>query len=323
MELNANRPDFAGMREKIEAVRKEIGNLIVGQEATLDLLMAALVTQGHVLIEGVPGVAKTLAAKALARAVSGRFSRIQFTPDLMPADVTGTSVFNQKKAEFEFMPGPVFGNLVLIDEINRSPAKTQSALFEAMEEKQVTADGHTYPLEPPFIVFATQNPIEQEGTYRLPEAQLDRFLFKINMGYPPIEEETDILKRYAGDTVADKLQAIRPVITIDELNAFHAALLAVRVEEHLFRYIANIIQETRIHNALYLGASPRAGLAVLHAAKAWAAMDGRDFITPDDIRFMAFPALRHRLLLTAEKEMEEMSTDDVITEIFNRIEVPR
>ncbi len=323
METANKRPDFARMRERIAAIRTEIGNLIVGQDQTLDLLMAALVVQGHVLIEGVPGIAKTLAAKSLARAVSGKYSRIQFTPDLMPADVTGTSVFNQQKGAFEFKAGPVFGNLILTDEINRAPAKTQSALFEAMEEQQVTVDGHSYKLEAPFVVFATQNPIDQEGTYRLPEAQLDRFLFKIIMTYPGIDEETEILKRYTDQTVAQKLERINAVLSTTELNNFHDALFGVRVEEHLYTYIAKVIRETRQHHALYLGASPRAGLAILNASKARAAMDGRDFITPDDIRFMAFPALRHRLLLTAEKEMEEMSTDDVITEIFNRVEVPR
>ena len=323
MEIANMRPDFARMRERMAAIRTEIGNLIVGQDQTLDLLMAALVVQGHVLIEGVPGIAKTLAAKSLARAVSGKYSRIQFTPDLMPADVTGTSVFNQQKGAFEFKAGPVFGNLILTDEINRAPAKTQSALFEAMEEQQVTVDGHSYKLEAPFVVFATQNPIDQEGTYRLPEAQLDRFLFKIIMTYPGIDEETEILKRYTDQTVTQKLERINAVLSTAELNNFHDALFDVRVEEHLYTYIAKVIRETRQHHALYLGASPRAGLAILNASKARAAMDGRDFITPDDIRFMAFPALRHRLLLTAEKEMEEMSTDDVITEIFNRVEVPR
>jgi MoxR-like ATPase len=290
----------------------------------VDLLIAGLLTQGHVLIEGVPGVAKTLTAKLLAQCVDADFSRIQFTPDLMPADVLGTSVFNPQTREFEYKKGPVFSNLVLIDEINRAPAKTQSALFEVMEERQVTNDGTTWTLDRPFMVIATQNPIEQEGTYRLPEAQLDRFLFKIEVKYPGLEEEIAVLRsihQFNGET--DLTKMISKVVTTTQIIEFQNQVRQVLIDDKLFHYIAAIINETRMNSSLYLGASPRASIAVMNCAKASAAMKNRDFVIPDDVVEMVPHVLRHRIMLTPEKEMEGIRTDDVIAQILKMIEVPR
>ncbi len=304
-------------------VRAEVARVIVGQDRMMDLLMIALLSDGHVLIEGAPGLAKTLTAKLLARTIDTRFSRIQFTPDLMPGDLIGTSVFDPRTASFTFRPGPVFSNIVLVDEINRSPAKTQAALFEAMEERQVTVDGVTYPLERPFMILATQNPIEQEGTYRLPEAQLDRFLFKIVIAYPDLEQEVAILERYHGGTEHLSVLAAQPVMHPAELEHARALVRAVRCEPRLLRYIAQLIDHTRHDPALMLGASPRASLAVLMGAKAAAAIDGRDFVTPEDIQFVVPPVLRHRIVLTPEREMEGLTTDDVVRRLIERTEVPR
>lgn len=318
-----NRIDLTELSNQIQKIRDEIGKVIVGQEAVIDLLITAIIADGHVLIEGVPGVAKTLTAKLLARTIDLRFSRIQFTPDLMPSDIIGTAVFNMKTSSFEFHKGPVFANILLIDEINRAPAKTQAALFEVMEERQVTADGTTYPVDLPFLVVATQNPIEHEGTYRLPEAQLDRFLFKILITYPNLEQETKIIERHNERKTIIDLSDINPVMSGTAIDACRATVHKIHIEPNLVSYIARIVTETRNHPALFLGASPRASVALLHTAKAFAAINGRDFVTPEDIRQMVFPVLRHRVMLTPEKEMEGASPDDVVKQIVESVEIPR
>lgn len=304
-------------------IRNEIGKVIVGQERVLDLLLTALLANGHVLIEGVPGVAKTMIAKLLSKTISTGFSRIQFTPDLMPSDVLGTTVFNAANSSFEFNSGPVFSNMILIDEINRAPAKTQSALFEVMEERQVTVDGTTRLMASPFIVLATQNPVEHEGTYRLPEAQLDRFLFKINIDYPSVDQEIIILQNACERGSRKEMDDIQPVITESELEKYQEMVNKVLVDQQLLHYIAAIIEKTRNNNALYLGASPRASLAVLRASRAYAALEGRDFVTPEDIREVVYPVLTHRIILSPEKEMEGVKPESIIRQILDSIEVPR
>jgi MoxR-like ATPase len=319
-----SRIDLSTLHQSVADIRAEIGQIIVGQQALIDLLLTALLADGHVLIEGVPGVAKTLTAKLLARTVSVEFSRIQFTPDLMPSDVLGTSIFNPRQSEFEFKPGPIFSNLVLIDEINRAPAKTQAALFEVMEERQLTNGGVTYPLPAPFLVLATQNPIEQEGTYRLPEAQLDRFLFKIVVGYPTLEQEADILRgHHARRSVLPPTDAVRPVLSAAQVSDLREKVRQVRIEDRILEYIAQLTHETRQSKALYLGASPRASVALLNASKALAALRGRDFVTPEDVQELAPAVLRHRLILMPEKEMEGTTPDEVIAQLLQKIEVPR
>ncbi len=318
-----NRLDLSGLQQNVKQVRAEIGKVIVGQEAMVDLLLTALLADGHVLIEGVPGVAKTLTAKLLARVISVDFMRIQFTPDLMPSDVLGTSVFNMKSSEFEFKPGPIFSNIVLIDEINRAPAKTQAALFEVMEERQVTVDGHTYMMKSPYLVVATQNPIEHEGTYRLPEAQLDRFLFKIVVHYPNLEQEIDIISRQHSRGAQPATGKVLPVLTSESLHSFRLLTQAVHLENNLMKYIAQIVHETRNNPMLFLGASPRASVAILNTSKAYAALQARDFVTPEDIKVVALPVLRHRIMLNPDKEMEGISTDEVVKQIIDKIEVPR
>jgi len=304
-------------------LRGEISKVVVGQQEAVALLLTAILADGHVLIEGVPGVAKTLLARLMSRLIDARFSRIQFTPDLMPSDVLGTTVFNMKSSEFEFHKGPVFSDLVLVDEINRSPAKTQAALFEVMEERQVTIDGLTHRMGSIYTIIATQNPVEQEGTYRLPEAQLDRFLFKIHMGYPSVDEEVDILKRHQDNVKLTKLEEIKPVLSIDELLKMREKLQSVYVEESLLRYIATIIQQTRTSKAVYLGASPRAAVAMLNASKASALLNGRDFVTPEDIKFVTPSILQHRLILTAEAEMEGYTALKVAQKLIDKVEVPK
>ncbi|MFZ1281370.1 MAG: MoxR family ATPase [Ignavibacteriaceae bacterium] len=323
MENNVNRTDLSALKESVEKVKSEIRKIIVGQDKTVELLLAAIFADGHVLIEGVPGIAKTLIAKILAKTISADFSRIQFTPDLMPSDILGTSVYNMKNSEFEFKRGPIFSNIILIDEINRSPAKTQAALFEVMEERQVTMDGKTYKMEKPFIVFATQNPIEHEGTYKLPEAQLDRFLFKIEMDYPSLEEEIKILLEFNERKSFNDLNVLQEVFTKENLEAFKMQIRSIHIEERIAAYIANIVYQTRTTGDLYLGASPRASIAIMIGAKALAAIRGRDYVIPDDVKEIAFPALRHRVILTPEKEMEGKNTDEIIQLILNRVEVPR
>jgi MoxR-like ATPase len=287
------------------------------------LLLAGIFTGGHILLEGVPGIAKTLTAKLIARSLSIGFSRIQFTPDLMPTDVMGTTVFNVKTSEFTFNKGPVFSNLVLIDEINRAPAKTQSSLFEVMEERQLTIDGVTYPMDFPFLVIATQNPIEQEGTYKLPEAQLDRFLFRLKLQYPTAAQELSILKRFRDDFTLRVMETVRPVLGRDELKHCQELIEKIHIKDEILEYIARLIDSTRNNGDLVLGASPRASLAIMRASKAVAVMNGRDFVTPDDVKLVAYPVLNHRIILTAEREMEGVEAEDIIKEIADRVEVPR
>lgn len=309
---------------QVEALRAAMGEIMIGQRQAIDWLFAALVAGGHVLLEGVPGIAKTLLAKSLAKTLAVDFSRIQFTPDLMPSDVVGTTVYSMKTGEFTFKSGPIFGQVVLIDEINRSPAKTQAALFEVMEERQVTVDGTTHTMEAPFFVVATQNPIEQEGTYKLPEAQLDRFLFRIVMDYPTLEEETAILTRFRDAfQLQPMIDRLTPIFTADSIAACQAIATAVSVSEDILHYIARIVTQTRQHPDLYLGASPRASLAILRTAKAIAAMEGRFFVTPDDVQDVCYPVLNHRILLTSEKELEGATPADVIKNLLAQVEVPR
>jgi MoxR-like ATPase len=319
----ASRIDMIELRESMQKIRSEIGKVIVGQHQMIDHLLAALLSNGHVLIEGVPGVAKTITAKLLAKTIDVPFSRIQFTPDLMPSDILGTSVYSVKTSEFEFKKGPVFSSFILIDEINRSPAKTQSALFEVMEERQITMDGVQYDLDLPFLVVATQNPIEHEGTYRLPEAQLDRFLFKINVGYPDLEQEIAIIKNQHNAKEEDKTEVVHAVISASQLNSYQKLVREVVVESQLVEYIAKIIINTRENQFLYLGASPRASLALLAASKAFAALRGRDFVTPEDIKEASFAVLRHRIIVSPEREMEGISADEIIRQILEGIEIPR
>jgi MoxR-like ATPase len=317
------RLDLSQLHARIGQVRQEIAKVIVGQDGMVEMLIAAILADGHVLIEGVPGVAKTLTAKLLAKVIHADFTRIQFTPDLMPSDVLGTQVYNQKNSQFEFKSGPIFSNIVLIDEINRAPAKTQAALFEVMEERQVTVDGVTYPMKAPYIVVATQNPIEHEGTYRLPEAQLDRFLFKIVVKYPNVEEEAAIIARHNDWHGGQPINEIQPVLTKEDIAAFRALSKQVHVEAPLIQYIARLIQETRTNPMLFLGGSPRASVAILNASKAIATLNARDFVTPEDIKQVALPVLRHRIMLSPEKEMEGVDTDEVVKQIIDKVEVPR
>jgi MoxR-like ATPases len=321
--LFEQRINLSELNSAVADIRREISNVIVGQHKMADLLLIGLLCDGHMLIEGVPGVAKTLTAKLMAKIIDAEFTRIQFTPDLMPSDVLGTTVFNPKDAEFQFKKGPIFSNIVLIDEINRAPAKTQSALFEVMEERQVTIDGITHLLKFPFMVLATQNPIEQEGTYRLPEAQLDRFLFKIDVTYPTLQEEILILTNQHAQTQNALLENVAKIISAREIATYRDTIHSVIIEPKLVEFIARVVNETRNNPSLYLGASPRASLAILRAAKANAAIKGRDFVQPEDIIEMAAPVMRHRIILTPEKEMEGITTDELIVNIIKSIEVPR
>jgi MoxR-like ATPase len=317
------RTDLTALNHAVTSIRNEIKKIIVGQDEMVKLIIAGLLADGHVLIEGVPGVAKTLTAKLVAKSVNAGFSRIQFTPDLMPSDVLGTPVFNPKEASFEFKKGPVFSNIVLVDEINRAPAKTQSALLEIMEERQATVDGRTYPMPAPFMVLATQNPVEQEGTYRLPEAQLDRFLFKVIVPYPSEAEEVMILTQFhnMGNTTA--MDMIHPALDGEQVAALRKQIKTQFIEEKLLQFIAKLIHQTRNHKSIYLGASPRASLAIMNASKAMAAMQGRDFVTPEDILSVVAPVLRHRIILSPDKEMEGITEDDVIKQIIQGMDVPR
>ena len=309
--------------QKVNSVREELGKFIIGQHEMVELLMIGIFSNGHILLEGVPGVAKTLSAKVLSAALNIDFSRIQFTPDLMPSDVIGTSVFNMKDSSFSFRKGPVFSNIVLIDEINRAPAKTQAALFEVMEERQITYDGNTYPMSNPFLIIATQNPIEQEGTYNLPEAQLDRFLFKIKLDHPELEQEIEILQRYKNNIKMPSMDEVNAVFTAEEIQKIQKVVEEIIIEDNLLKYIAGITHKTRNHGKIYLGGSPRASLSILRSAKAIAGIRGRDFVTPEDIQFVAPHVLNHRLVLTPEAEMEGLKSEDIILEIIQTIEVPR
>lgn len=317
------RTDLTELNNAVMAIRQQIKSIIVGQDEMVKLIITALLADGHVLIEGVPGVAKTLTAKLVAKSLSVGFSRIQFTPDLMPSDVLGTPVFNPKEAIFDFKRGPLFSNIVLIDEINRAPAKTQAALFEVMEERQITVDGKTYPMQAPFMVLATQNPIEQEGTYRLPEAQLDRFLFKIVVPYPSETEEFEILNQFHHLGNTDALGAIQSVLRGDQIVAVRRVVKEIVIDERLLQFIAKFIHQTRNHKSIYLGGSPRASLAIMNASKAMAAINGRDFVTPEDILEVTPSVLRHRIILSPDKEMEGVSEDAVIKQIIQSMDIPR
>jgi MoxR-like ATPase len=317
------RTDLSELNDAVNAVRQQIKKIIVGQDDMVRLIITALLADGHVLIEGVPGVAKTLTAKLVAKCLAVQFSRIQFTPDLMPSDVLGTPVFNPTNGTFEFKKGPLFSNIVLIDEINRAPAKTQAALFEVMEEKQITVDGRTYPMAVPFMVLATQNPIEQEGTYRLPEAQLDRFLFKVLVPYPSESEEMEILTQFHQMGNTNVLSTIEPVLKAEQLVSLRKQVKNIVIEEKLLQFIARLVHQTRNHKSIYLGGSPRASLAIMNASKAYAAINGRDFVTPEDILEVVPPVLRHRIILSPDKEMEGVSEDAVLRQIIQTMEIPR
>lgn len=317
------RTDLRALSQAVAQIKENIGKVIIGQHDTIELLIAGILADGHVLIEGVPGVAKTLTAKLIAKSVNTQYSRIQFTPDLMPSDILGTSVFSPKTTEFEFKRGPIFGNIILIDEINRAPAKTQSALFEVMEERQLTIDGETYKIEEPFMVLATQNPVEHEGTYRLPEAQLDRFLFKIEIKYPTLDEEITIITQQHHHKTSEQLVDIQPVLSAGDIVSLRKQVKGLHIEPNIIEFVAKIVHESRINKSLYLGASPRASLAVVNGAKAIAAIKGRDFVTPEDIIQVATPVLRHRIMLSPDKEMEGVTTDDVVMQMIQKIEVPR
>jgi len=318
-----NRLDLSELQQSVQKIKQEVGKIIVGQKDMVDMLIASLLAKGHSLIEGVPGVAKTVTAKLLAKSLSVGFSRIQFTPDLMPSDILGTSVFNLKSSEFEFKKGPIFSNMILIDEINRAPAKTQAALFEVMEEQQITIDGNKFKLDSPFMVLATQNPVEQEGTYRLPEAQLDRFLFKIDVDYPNLEEEIEIIFREQQLKEKEKTDEISSFLTAEQITNYQNIVTQVLVEQHLLKYIAELIVATRSNQFLYLGASPRASIAILKSSKAFAAIAGRDFVTPEDIKRAAIPVLHHRVIVTPEREMEGVTSKQIIKQIIETVEIPR
>jgi len=318
-----NRIPLAELQKAVADIKQELSKVIVGQSNFIELLIVSLLVDGHVLIEGVPGIAKTITAKLFAKTLKTDFSRIQFTPDLMPSDILGTSIFNVKKSEFEFKKGPIFSNIILIDEINRAPAKTQAAMFETMEERQVTMDGTTYKMDSPFMVLATQNPIEQEGTYALPEAQLDRFLFKIKVSYPETDEEILILKTHHERKGSLPQTLIKDILDPKQLEHFKSQIQEIIVEEKIFKYIAEVVAKTRNHPHLYLGGSPRASIATLNSAKAFAAINGRDFVTPEDVKKALAPVLNHRVILTPEREMEGMSTENVIKMITESVEIPR
>lgn len=318
-----SRVDLEQLRTAVENVKKQLSKVIIGQHDMVELLIISILANGHSLIEGVPGVAKTVTAKLLAKTMAVDFSRIQFTPDLMPSDILGTSVFNAKTTEFEFKKGPLFSNIILIDEINRAPAKTQAALFEAMAERQITMDGTEYAMAPPFLVFATQNPVEQEGTYRLPEAQLDRFLFKIVVDYPSLEEEVQILESKHQQKTKDVESLMEPVLTAAQIGTYQETLREIIVEPHLLRYMAALVNNTRTNANIYLGASPRASIALMEASKALAAISGRDFVTPEDIKKVAIPVLAHRIVLTPEREMEGLTPAKVVQQLLDTLEIPR
>ena len=318
-----NRVDLSELSGRVTKLREEASKALIGQQEMLDLILTAMFAGGHVLIEGVPGIAKTLAAKLVSKLVKADFKRIQFTPDLMPSDVLGTSVFNPRTTAFEYKKGPIFSNLVLIDEINRAPAKTQASLFEVMEEKQISNDGDTFPLEDLFMVLATQNPIEQEGTYRLPEAQLDRFIFKISVDYPENGEESQILQMTNKNTNHHQLGFIDPVIDKSEIVALRSNLEGIVMKDSLIDYIVKLIGQTRDHHSLYLGASPRASIDLMKASKAFAAIQGRDFVSPEDIKRLFKPVVEHRIILSPEAELQGITIKEVTDQILQQVEVPK
>lgn len=316
-------PSTSLTQTKLESALEECSKLVVGQKEMLELIMICILSDGHILLEGVPGIAKTLAAKTVARTIAADFSRIQFTPDLMPSDIIGTSIFNMKESEFIFQKGPIFSNVILIDEINRAPAKTQSALFEVMEENQISYDGAQYDLGYPFLVIATQNPVEQEGTYRLPEAQLDRFLMKINLDYPSQSEELQILNKFRDTTGKANIDVLHSILTPSDLKQMQQEVSKVYIKAEILNYIVELVRETREHSKIYLGASPRASLALMRTSKVAALMAGRNFVIPEDIQYVAPYILNHRLIMTPDAEMEGLDAYAVITEIIKSKEVPR
>ncbi|MEQ9404032.1 MAG: MoxR family ATPase [Cyclobacteriaceae bacterium] len=318
-----NRIDLVALSEKVGQLKDEGSKALIGQGEMLDLILTAMFAGGHVLIEGVPGIAKTLSAKLVAKLVEAEFRRIQFTPDLMPSDVLGTSVFNPKTSAFDYKKGPVFTNLLLIDEINRAPAKTQAALFEVMEERQVSNDGETHLLDELFMVLATQNPIEQEGTYRLPEAQLDRFIFKIVVDYPETGDESKILQMTSRNSSHHKLGFINSVIEKNQVVALRNQLESIMMQDSLIDYIVNLMAKTRDHHSLYLGASPRASIDLMKASKAYAAIQGRDFVTPEDIKRLFRPVVEHRIILSPEAELQGITIREVTDQLLQQVEVPK
>jgi len=315
--------DISPFMDKIKAVQDEADKVLIGQTELIELILIGIVSGGHILLEGVPGIAKTLSAKVISKTLDTEFTRIQFTPDLMPSDIIGTSIFDLKSSEFSYVKGPIFSNVVLIDEINRAPAKTQSALFEVMEEKQITFEGKTYPMEFPFFVIATQNPIEQEGTYRLPEAQLDRFLMRIKLDYPSLKDEIKILQRFKSENQKDLTATINKAISPADLKNLINITKEIYVSDQMLTYAAQIVNETRNHAKIYLGGSPRASLAIISSSKVAAIIAGRDFVTPDDIKYITPHILNHRILLTPEAEMEGLNEELCIKDILDNIEVPR
>ncbi|MCS7029012.1 MAG: MoxR family ATPase [Bacteroidia bacterium] len=314
------------IQEVAQQLRTQISKVIVGQEAAIDQMLVALFAGGHVLLQGVPGVAKTLSAKTLAYLIKSSFKRIQFTPDLMPSDIIGTRVFDLSKSQFYTQKGPIFANIILADEINRAPSKTQSALLEAMEERQVTIEGETFTFEEPFMILATQNPIEFEGTYGLPEAQLDRFMLKILIEYPQEQDELTILKRYNEGFTASKFAhyyQLEPILEPEQIVSMRETIQQIKVHEGILQYINQIVRSTRNNQNLFMGSSPRGGIALLLTSKTYAALQGRDYVTPDDVKQMALPVLRHRIILRPEAEIDGLKPDEVLQEIIQNTQVPR
>lgn len=322
-EIFESRIDLSEVQATFQAIQNEVNSIIVGQEKLVEFLTVGILCEGHILLEGLPGVAKTLAAKCIAKTIDADFSRIQFTPDLMPSDVVGTMIYNMQSTQFEFKKGPIFSNIVLIDEINRSPAKTQSALFECMEEQQVTIDGKTHALESPFLVIGTQNPIDHEGTYRLPEAQQDRFLFKLFIEYPNLEHEIEIINRHQTQNHKIDIGKIKAVLTKEKLAEVKATIASVHVKDDIVKYIAELVNATRKNASILYGASPRASINLLKSAKTFAAVNGRDFVIPEDVKEMAIPILNHRIMLTPEKEMEGQTAGEVLRYIIEKVSIPR
>ncbi len=319
MESTVSISNIAALREKASQVRANIEQVIVGKGEVIDLLVVALLCQGHVLIEDVPGIGKTTLAKAVARSLGCSFKRIQFTPDLMPSDITGINYYNQKKGEFEFRPGPIIAQIVLADEINRATPRTQAALLEAMQERQITVDGVTEALPRPFMVLATQNPVELEGTFPLPEAELDRFLLRVKLGYPSESEESDILLRFQDENPLDDLG---PVLSEESLQEMQRLLSTVHCDESLRLYVVRLCQSTREHETVELGASPRATLSLYWAARAYAAVQGRDYVTPDDVKYMAPYVLSHRIILSSQTRLRGREPQDLVRELVETVPVP-
>jgi MoxR-like ATPase len=315
--------DISYFRETFLRIKARMAEVVVGQDAAIDGMIVALLAKGHVLVEGAPGLGKTLAARALGVVSGSSFKRIQFTPDLMPSDITGSNVYSRDTSTFRFVAGPIFAHVILADEINRAPAKTQSALLEAMQDQQVTVDGTSRPLASPFMVVATQNPLESHGTYPLPEAQLDRFLFKLLVGHPPADIERAIVRQHAQGFDPTDLGKLAPIATPEDIVRMHAMADTVRIDDAVVEYIVEVVRRTREDRAIEVGASPRASIAMMRAARVVAASEGRTFVTPDDVKPMALPVLRHRLMLHADAQLQGVTADDRIEEILRAVPVPR